>query len=164
MMLALCLVLPFLTGQIPEIGNMLCPMHLPVLLCGFLCGPWFGGAVGFVAPLLRWALFSMPPMPMGIAMMFELAAYGVFAALLYRAFADRKEGFRLYGALIGAMLLGRIVWGIARWVLLGAVHLEFSLAIFVTSGFLQAIPGILAQLILIPAIVYALRRAKFLQV
>ena len=44
--LALCLVLPFLTGQIPQIGSALCPMHLPVLLAGFLCGPWWAAAVG----------------------------------------------------------------------------------------------------------------------
>ena len=73
--LALCMVLPFLTGQIPEIGGMLCPMHLPVLLCGLLCSPLWAAAVGFIAPLLRFVLFGMPPlMPTGLAMCFELAA------------------------------------------------------------------------------------------
>ena len=62
MFLALAMVLPFLTGQIPQIGNMLCPMHIPVLLCGFFCGPWYGGIVGGVAPLLRFVLFGMPPL------------------------------------------------------------------------------------------------------
>ncbi|MFQ6976237.1 MAG: ECF transporter S component [Oscillibacter sp.] len=58
--LALAMVLPFLTGQIPEIGSMLCPMHLPALLCGFMCGwPW-GLAVGFISPLLR-SMSGMPP-------------------------------------------------------------------------------------------------------
>ena len=60
--LALCLVLPFLTGQIPQVGNALCPMHIPVLLAGFLCGPWWALAVGLVAPLLRHTLFLMPPL------------------------------------------------------------------------------------------------------
>ena len=71
--LALAMVLPFLTGQIPEIGSMLCPMHLPALLCGFMCGwPW-GLAVGFISPLLRSMIFGMPPVWVAIAMAFEMA-------------------------------------------------------------------------------------------
>ena len=81
--LALALVLPFLTGQIPQIGNMLLPMHLPVLLCGLICGWQYGGVVGFAAPLLRSALFGMPPMITAIAMAFELAAYGIIVGALY---------------------------------------------------------------------------------
>ena len=82
--LALCMVLPFLTGQIPEIGNMLCPMHIPVLLCGFLVGPFWGAVVGLIAPLLRFALFGMPKLfPTGIAMCAELAVYGAVSGLLY---------------------------------------------------------------------------------
>ena len=85
MCLALCMVLPLLTGQIPEIGSMLCPMHLPVLLCGYLCGPLWAGMIGFAAPLVRFVIFGMPPlMPTGIAMAFELAAYGAVAGLMYR--------------------------------------------------------------------------------
>ena len=83
--LALAFVLPLLTGQVPKVGNMLCPMHFPVLLCGFvLGGPW-GLAVGFVAPLLRSVLFGMPPMfPVAISMAFELATYGAVAGFMYR--------------------------------------------------------------------------------
>ena len=62
MFLALALVLPFFTGQIPQIGNALCPMHIPVLLCGFFCGPWYALAVGGIAPVLRFVLFGMPPL------------------------------------------------------------------------------------------------------
>ena len=58
--LALCLYLPFLTGQIPQIGKALSPMHIPVLLCGFLCGWPYALAVGFIAPFLRFLLFHMP--------------------------------------------------------------------------------------------------------
>ena len=83
--LALAFVLPLLTGQVPKVGNMLCPMHFPVLLCGFvLGGPW-GLAVGFIAPLVRSVLFGMPPMfPVAISMAFELAAYGLVSGLLWR--------------------------------------------------------------------------------
>jgi len=83
--LALCLVLPLLTGQIPQIGSALSPMHIPVLLCGFVCGWPYGMAIGFIAPLLRGVIFGMPPIfPVGIAMAFELAAYGALAGLFYK--------------------------------------------------------------------------------
>lgn len=109
MALALALVLPFLTGQIPQIGNMLCPMHLPVLLCGFLCGwPW-GLAVGFFAPVLRFLLFQRPPMPLWIAMAFELAVYGGMTGFLYRRLPKRLS--YIYLTLIIAMICGRLIWG-----------------------------------------------------
>ena len=108
--LALALVLPFLTGQIPQIGSMLSPMHIPVLLCGFVCGwPW-GLAVGAVAPLLRSVIFGMPPMyPTALCMAFELATYGVVAGLMYRALPKKKSN--IYVSLIVAMIAGRLVWG-----------------------------------------------------
>ena len=116
--LALCMVLPFLTGQIREIGNMLCPMHIPVFLTGFLCGPWYGLAVGAIAPLLRFFLFGMPMLfPSGIAMSFELAAYGLISGLMYR-YTPRKT-VSLYISLVTAMLVGRIVWGIVMVILSG---------------------------------------------
>ena len=59
MFLAIGLVLPFFTGQIPQIGSMLLPMHLPVLLCGLICGWQYGVVVGFVAPLMHAALCSV---------------------------------------------------------------------------------------------------------
>ena len=116
--LALCLVLPFLTGQIPQIGQMLSPMHIPVLLCGFVCGWGWGLAVGFIAPLLRSILFGMPALfPNAVAMAFELAAYGFLAGILYKAFP--KKPVYVYVTLILAMIGGRIVWGIVDFILLG---------------------------------------------
>ena len=105
--LAIALVLPFLTGQIPEIGSMLCPMHIPALLCGFVCGwPW-GLAVGFVSPLLRSLLFGMPTAYTAVAMAFELAAYGAVSGILYRIFPRRN--WSVYVTLIAAMIVGRLV-------------------------------------------------------
>ena len=110
--LALGIVLPFLTGQIPEIGSMLLPMHLPVLLCGFVCGWPYGLAVGFITPLLRSLLFGMPPMfPKAVAMAFELAGYGCLAGLLFRIL-PLKNIFRIYLSLLSAMLGGRIIYGL----------------------------------------------------
>ena len=156
--LALALVLPFLTGQIPQIGSALCPMHIPVLLCGFLCGwPW-GLAVGFIAPLLRSVIFGMPVMiPGAVAMAFELATYGAVAGFLYRKFPKKLPG--IYVSLLIAMIAGRVVWGIARLIMAGIVGNGFTFTMFISGAITTAIPGIIAQLVLIPAIVYAMERA-----
>ena len=161
MCLALCLVLPFLTGQIPQIGSALCPMHLPVLLCGFLCGPWWALLVGATAPLLRHLLFSMPPLLTAIAMSFELAAYGAVSGLLYRKLP--KNGAGIYISLITAMVVGRILWGIVRVAMTGVSGETFTWAMFLAGAFTTAIPGIVLQLLLIPALVVAFRRVKLIQ-
>lgn len=157
--LGLCLVLPFFTGQIPQIGSMLCPMHIPVLLSGFLCGPWWAMTIGLLAPALRFALFSMPPlMPVGLAMTFELAAYGLAAGMLYRALP--KKASCIYAALITAMLTGRIVWGIACLFIYGTMGNLFTWPLFLAGAFVNAIPGIIVHITIIPAIVLALKKTS----
>lgn len=150
--LALALVLPFLTGQIPQIGSMLCPMHIPALLCGFVCGwPW-GLAVGFISPLLRAVLFGMPVLfPTALAMAIEMGVYGTAAGLLYR-WMPRFTG-RLYVILLAAMVLGRLAWGGAQWMLMGLTGGSFSLELFLTGAVTTALLGIILQLILIPPVV-----------
>ena len=151
--LAIALVLPFFTGQIREIGNMLLPMHIPVLLCGFICGWQCGLAVGFCAPLLRSVLFGMPLLyPNAISMAFELAAYGLICALIYGSF-KRKNIITAYISLIVAMLGGRIVWGIVQTVILGLSGKSFFFTMFISSAFVNAVPGIILQLAVIPALV-----------
>ncbi len=162
MLTAIGLVLPFLTGQIPEIGSMLLPLHLPALICGFVCGWGWGLAVGFVLPILRSVLFGMPPMiPTALCMAFELAAYGAAAGLLYRRLAGRKG--HVYFALIGAMLIGRAVWGAVSFVIYALLmENQFALSAFWMGGFVNAWPGIVLQLILVPLIVTALERARLM--
>ena len=159
--LALCLVLPFLTGQIPQIGSALCPMHIPVLLAGFLCGPWWALAVGAVAPLLRHALFGMPPILTALAMAFELAAYGLVSGLMYGRSARKLKD--IYISLLTAMVLGRVIWGIVSVVILGVAGSGFTWSAFAAGAVLNAVPGILVQIILIPAIVAALRKANVIE-
>ncbi len=158
MFLAIGFVLPFLTGQIQAIGNMLCPMHIPVLLCGLICGWKYGAAVGFILPLLRSMTFGMPPMyPNAIAMAFELMTYGLVIGLLYSR--SRWQCIvALYRCLIAAMLAGRVVWGIAEIILLGIGGNAFTVQAFLAGAVLNAIPGIILQLVLIPAIMVALHR------
>ena len=157
MCLALCLVLPFLTGQIPEIGSMLLPMHIPVLLCGFLCGGGWGAAVGFTAPLLRHLLFGMPPMPGCISMALELAAYGFVVGLLHGKLGKGIKG--IYVSLICAMAAGRLVWGAAQMLIMGLNGGSFPFSAFVAGAVTSAIPGIVLQLVLLPILVRALDKA-----
>jgi thiamine transporter ThiT len=157
--LALGIVLPFVTGNIPQIGSALLPMHLPVLLCGYICGwPW-GLLVGFVTPLLRMALVGMPPATTAIPMAFELAAYGALTGVLYRALPKTVPS--LYASLLCAMLGGRIVWGIVRWVMM-ASGVDFGLQAFLAGAFVNALPGIIVQIVLIPILILALRRARLM--
>ena len=156
--LALCLALPFLTANIPEIGNALCPMHIPVFLCAFVCGPWWAMGVGAMAPLLRFLLVGMPPLfPTGLAMCFELAAYGLIAGLMYARLPKKNQ--YIYVSLLCAMLGGRIVWGVARVLMSGVSGAAFTWAAFMAGAFTNAIPGMVVHVLLIPVIVLALRRA-----
>ena len=160
MFLALGLTLPFLTGQIPQIGNMLLPMHIPVFFCGLLCGKGYGATVGATTPLLRSLLFSKPALfPSAIAMSVELAAYGFLVALFYSLF-KKKDLVALYVSLVGAMLGGRLLWGITKAALLGFSNERFPFSVFLAEGFTAAILGIVIQLVLIPAVMLALKKTE----
>lgn len=159
--LALAYILPFITGNIPQIGSMLLPMHIPVLICGFLCGAPWGLAVGLVAPIMRSLLTGgFPPMfPTAAAMAFELAAYGFVAGFIYRRLP--KKLLSCYIALVSAMLCGRAVWGLVMSLLLMNAD-GFTFAAFIAGAFTNAIPGILLQLLVIPPVVVAMRKFSFL--
>lgn len=156
--LALGLILPFLTGQIPEIGGMLLPMHIPVLICGFICGWKYGLLVGFITPLLRCFLFGMPPFLTAVGMAFELATYGAITGFFYQKFHQPKT--RIYLSLLIAMITGRLVWGTISLILYGVSGTAFTWQIFIASAFLNAIPGIILQIILIPVLMFALEKAR----
>lgn len=156
--LAIALLLPFITGQIPTIGQMLSPMHIPVLICGMLAGWEYGFAVGFISPLLRSLLFGMPAiMPNGVAMAFELAAYGLVVGIMIEILP--KKILFIYLDLIIAMLSGRAVWGIARFIIGKLIGPNFTFSMFLSGAFITAIPGIILHLLIIPPVVIALRKA-----
>ena len=150
--LALCILLPFLTGQIPEVGNMLCPMHIPVLLCGFLCGAPWGAAVGFIAPLLRSLTIGMPVLfPNAVSMAFELCVYGFMTGFMHKLLPKRK--LYIYVSLIVSMISGRLVWGFVQFMLLGFNTTEFPFSAFFAGAVTNAVPGIVLQIVLIPILV-----------
>lgn len=157
--LAFAYVMPFFTGQIPKIGAMLCPMHIPVLLCGFICGPYWGLAVGFIAPLLRSFSLGMPLMfPNAICMALELAAYGAIAGMMHKILPHKK--LYIYPSLLSAMIVGRLIWGTMMFICMGIKGGSFTFAAFIAGAFTNAFPGIIVQIVLIPPLVMVLDNLK----
>ncbi len=160
--LVLAYIMPFLTGQIREIGSMLCPMHVPILLCGFICGWHWGLAVGFVAPLLRSLTLGMPLMfPIAVCMAFELASYGAVAGGMHKILPYKKP--YVYVSLLTAMIIGRLIWGVAMFICVGINGGSFTFAAFLAGAFTNAIPGIIVQIVLIPILVMVLDNEKILK-
>ena len=168
-LLAIGMVLPFITGQIQAIGAMISPLHIPVLICGLTCGWQWGLALGVILPILRGLVFGMPPFPtQGLPMAFELGAYGLLAGMLYVMLLKKKLGTghlpAMLAALVLAMIGGRIIGGAAKGLLLmfGLIGSKapYTFSAFITSYFVATAPGAVIHLILVPAIVTALERAK----
>ena len=160
--LALGFILPMLIGQIPTIGKMLLPMHIPVFLCAMICDYKYGALIGFILPLLRSLLFSVPTMyPTAIAVAFEMATYGLIAGIIFAQF-KKKNLVSIYASMLPAMILGRIVRCVAEIILLNLKDNPFIWKTFATTTILNSTPGIILQLILIPAVILALKKAKIL--
>ena len=155
--MALGIVMPFLTMQIPAVGSMLLPMHIPVLICGFICGWKYGLVVGFTVPLIRSLWLGMPPILTAIAMAFELATYGAITGACYKKLPKSK--ISIYASLIIAMIFGRLVWGVVSIVIYGVGGTLFTLKMFLAGALLNAIPGIILQIVLVPILVAALEKA-----
>lgn len=154
--LAVGIILPFVTMQIPSIGNMMLPMHIPVILCGFLCGGPCGAIVGLLVPLLRSVMFGAPVLlPTALAMSFELGTYGLLTGLLYKRFRTVKGG--IYISLLLAMLGGRCVWGVASYLIYHALGNVFTWKIFFAGAFLKAVPGIVIQIVFLPILIARVR-------
>ena len=140
---------------------MLCPLHLPVLLAGFLCGGYWGLAVGFAAPLLRSLIVGMPPLfPAAVAMAFELATYGWLVGILYTRLPKRKPF--IYVSLLISMIAGRVVWGGVTYVLMGIQGSHFTFSAFLAGALTGALPGIILHIVLIPPLVMLAKRREYL--
>lgn len=155
---ALGVVLPIAVHGVPNAGSVLLPMHLPVLLCGLLCGPVYGLACGLLTPFMSSIITGMPGPAYLPSMLCELAVYGLIAGLLIVLVHTGNRTADLYISLVGAMIAGRIIYGIVNALIFRAG--EYSMSMWLTASFVTALPGIVIQLILLPLIVLGLRRAK----
>ena len=161
MFLAVGLILPFLTGQIKQIGDMLLPMHLPVMLCGLVCGWPYGLVTGLMGPLLSSIITGMPPAAMLPSMMVECGVYGLVTGLMMKYIRTGKLLPDLYISMLTAMALGRIVSGLAKALIFTPGTAPFA---WVTTSLVTGIPGIVIQLVLMPLVIFALTQARLIPV
>ena len=161
LLIALGIVLPFITGNIAFLGSRFLPMHIPVLLCGIICGKKYGLIVGLITPLLRAILIGVPPLfPIAVVMSLELAAYGFFIGLFYSLLP--KKLTYIIVSLILAMIIGRFVWGLSAYLIYPFAGIPFTLDIFLAGALINAIPGIIFQLIFIPVFIQGLTRSNLI--
>ena len=156
LLIAIGVALPQAFHAIPNAGSIFLPMHIPVLVSGFLVGPIYGLIAGILTPLLSHLLFSMPPVPVLPSMLCELAVYGLTTGIFYRLFKFENEMVNIYASLICAMLCGRITYGILNALVFRAG--QYNLNAWLSAAFVTAIPGIIIQLVLIPILVRILKR------
>ena len=160
--IALCYVLPVALHPF-GLGQILSPMHLPVLLCGLVCGGFYGAVCGLFGPILSSILSGMPPASALVSMLPELVVYGLAAGIVMSLIRTKKYYADVYIALAIAMILGRIVGGIAKALFYTGGE-AFTLAVWVSSYFVATIPGIVVQFILIPVLVFTLTKARVIPV
>ena len=155
--IALCTVLPQVFHAIPNAGSIFLPLHIPVLMCGLICGWQYGAVCGITGPVISSLLMGMPGIAMLPAMVVECAVYGFVSGLLSRTVRTGKRIADTYISLVAAMLAGRVVAGLANACMFTPG--EFGFAMWTTSYFITGIPGIIAQLIILPSVVLALTKA-----
>lgn len=159
---ALGCILPMAFHAVPNAGSVMLPMHIPVLLCGLVCGWQYGLACGILAPLVSSLATGMPPLAILPGMLCELAVYGLIAGLILRFVHTGRTLADIYFALIGAMLAGRMTYGILNSLIFRAG--EYSAQVWLTAAFVTGLPGIVIQLVFLPAIVLALQKSGFVRV
>ena len=161
MCLALCVVLPIAFHVIPDGGSLFSPIHIPVLICGLACGPLWGLVCGIIGPVLSSFITGMPPAAYLPPMMVELAAYGLITGGMMKIVRTGKLYPDLYISLVTAMVLGRVLAGLAKGFIFARG--AFTVGLWATSYFLGSIPGIIVHLIVVPALTLALMKAKLIK-
>ena len=158
---AFCLVLPMAFHPIPNSGSIFLPMHIPVLLCGLICGWPYGLACGLVGPAISSMVTGMPPAAMLPSMMVECGTYGLVTGLMMKYVRTGRPYGDLYISMITAMVLGRVVSGFAKALVFSPGTGAFA---WVSTSLITGIPGICIQLVLMPTVVFALTRARLIPV
>jgi len=158
--LAIGLILPFITMQIPAVGKMLCPMHIPVLICGIICAPQYAIICGIAGALLSSVLTGMPPAATLPSMLVELTCYALISSLLMKFIHTKKSVADLYISLIGALLIGRVIAGVVKALIFARG--EITITAWATSYFVTCLPGIIMQIILVPVIYASLVKANLI--
>ena len=160
--LILGLVIPQAFHYLPiaNTGSILLPMHIPVLLCGFLLGPLYGALVGILTPAFSFLITGMPPIQIMPFMVIELFAYGLVAGIMFSILKKANKMVRIYISLIVAMILGRMVYAMSLFFATNLLGLSKIGPIAAINGFVKGVPGIIIQLVIIPPLVYQVRKSR----
>lgn len=158
--IALCYVVPLLFHGVQNAGRVFLPMHLPVFLCGLICGWQYGLLCGLAGPALSSLLSSMPPVAILPSMMLELAVYGCVSGLMMRFIRTKNTYADLYISLIAALLCGRVVAGLMQALIFSKG--AYSMTAWVSGYVVTSWPGTLIQLVLLPSVVFALMKAHLI--
>lgn len=158
--IALCYVIPLMFHGIQNAGSIFCPMHIPVFICGLICGWPYGLLCGIAGPMLSSALTAMPPVAILPSMMVELAVYGAAAGLMMKLVHTKSIYADLYISLITAIVCGRVLAGIAKALIFARG--SYSMAAWVAANVVTSWPGTVIQLVFIPSIVFALMKANLI--
>ena len=158
--IALCYVIPLMFHGIQNAGNIFCPMHIPVFICGLICGWQYGLLCGIAGPALSSALSSMPPVAILPSMMVELAAYGTAAGLMMKLVRTKSTYADLYISLIVAIVCGRVLAGLAKALIFARG--SYSMSAWIAGSVVTSWPGTVIQLVFIPTIVFALMKSHLI--
>lgn len=158
--IALCYVIPLMFHGIQNAGSIFCPMHIPVFICGLICGWQFGLLCGIAGPALSSALSGMPPVAILPSMMVELAAYGTAAGLMMKLVRTKSTYADLYISLIVAIVCGRVLAGLAKALIFARG--SYSMSAWIAGSVVTSWPGTVIQLVFIPTIVFALMKSHLI--
>lgn len=158
--IALCYVIPLMFHGIQNAGNIFCPMHIPVFICGLICGWQYGLLCGIAGPALSSALSGMPPVAILPSMMVELAAYGTAAGLMMKLVRTKSTYADLYISLIAAIVCGRVLAGLAKALIFARG--SYSMSAWIAGSVVTSWPGTVIQLVFIPTIVFALMKSHLI--
>ncbi|CCX71533.1 putative uncharacterized protein [Firmicutes bacterium CAG:555] len=158
--IALCYVIPLMFHGIQNAGSIFCPMHIPVFICGLICGWQYGLLCGIAGPALSSALSGMPPVAILPSMMVELAVYGTAAGLMMKLVRTKSTYADLYISLIVAIVCGRVLAGLAKALIFARG--SYSMSAWIAGSVVTSWPGTVIQLVFIPTIVFALMKSHLI--
>ncbi len=157
MLTALGVLLPIVFHAM-GLGKVFLPMHIPVFLAGFVCGPAIAMLVGIVTPLISSVFTGMPPFmpPIAQAMVLELAVYGLVTGYLFR-----KARLGVYVSMIIAIISGRIVYGVLAHLLMPLLGFP-NVPIWapLTVSLLESLPGVVLQLVVVPGLLALVKQHR----
>lgn len=142
----------FLGGA--QAGMVFLPMHIPVLICGLMLGSLYGSAAGLLIPVLSFLITggSMPSAERLPFVIIELVLYGIASGFFAAIFKN------IYPALILSMVSGRLVYAGLLSIAFYVFHMKNAAPASVWDSLVKGIVGVIIQLIIIPPVVYALKR------